>query len=318
MNKTAFFLLCKRMGLTVILLALINLYGCGPGSVKSISDAELVDQKICFLDEYYTGKRNPKKTYNLYVVDANSGELLKSEKIGFDAKLLISDGVKLLIQVAGKYLIYNTAALSTELTIDHEYLSAVFPELAEGVTKTEFLYKRIYIHTKSGLVYQLDPFTSEIELKSNAKPFDIVYYSCDNTKAYIFDNGFEKPLFSIKPKMKGESRLYICRALGNGMSDPYYSEDYFLEGNFVSIFADEQMLIVKGYTTTDREAQQLACLNFDLKTIWKITSTDLGISEKNVDFVYCFKNTSGLYVNIGTHWIGLDSASGEVLWKKKF
>jgi len=318
MNRIVMINLNRLFGIITVLYVFSLICGCGMGGVKSITDAELVGDKICFLDEYYTGKKNPKKTYTLYVVDISTGELLNSEKIGYDAKLLISSISNLLIAVADKFVIYNTCTLSSDLIIDNEYLTNNFPELSEGVSKIEFIYNRLSITTKSGLIYLLEPFSSVIELKSKSKPIDIVDYRCYYTKAYIFDNGVEKPLFTIKSKTNGEDRLYVKNVSNSLISGSQFSVDYFLEGSFVNMFWDEKMLIVKSYTTTDREAQQLSCLDFDLKTLWKITSTDLRITEKEIEFVYSFKKQNFLYANIGTYWLCIDSRTGDVSWTHKF
>ena len=302
----------------IILIVAVLFISCHFGKVTKITDLKIVGNTVCFLNEKVVGTKKPHKTYTLYVVNTENGELLKKEKIGFDAKLKVANNHKVLIEVEKDYIIYNCEKLEIEQKINAEFLSNKYEEFNNGVSEITFLYDFLYVTNKTGLVYKYEPFTETITKKSEVIPLDIKHYYSYYNKINYFNNGFESNIYELKSKNSGDLRLFATNVSKANNQNPTISDDYFINGIFEEIFYDDNKILVTGYSSTDKENQTLTCLDLNLKTIWKKSISDLAISNKAATFGYFGKINNKLIFNVSTSLLCVNINTGDLIWSKTF
>jgi len=317
LHQASFKLKLLNLIVLIILFSLISCTGSF-GPVKKIADLKVVGNKICFLDEKTVGKKKPVIACRLYIVDAENGNQLKKEQIGNNSKLLISSGNKILIGNDKGYLLYNVEKLVIEKDLSKELLERDIPQFNDGIDEMKFLYNIVEISTKTGQVYRYDPFTGSVIGKGDVKPLDLNFNTYYYNRIYNFNNGFEKDLFLLKSEKTSSKRQIVQSVTNQNDGSKMVSNDYFIEGSFVGLLDEDKLMLISSYNNTDRESQVLTCLDYDLKTKWRINKTDFDIDESEINFLNFSKFNDNLILTAGKYLLSIELNTGKLKWKQTY
>jgi hypothetical protein len=320
------------IGISILLLGflvyLFSIYFSGDyGYVNAAYDFTVVKNKICFIDNKkraftpYALQRSY-DMYRLHIINAETGERIYRSYIGLNVKWLKNKENIILYETKTGFDVFDIDKKAVIRSIDNNYLEKKFNELSAGIASKKYIKDFIIIDCKNGRRYYYEPFSDKIVNEPTPDYFSYKDYSFSESNITLITNGREKEIFRFKPKNKGESlkKLYFVDSIGK--TSEKYSDESFIGGICIGFFPERDIIIIKSYETTDRERIKISALDNNLKTLWKIDNdilspVDFFAPKKPVVTKMVLENGK-LFFAISGFVYSVDSATGKIIWRKRF
>lgn len=284
------------------------------------------DNYFCFLDySERSDESSDESVYRLNIGKIETGEKLFRKHLGWSARLLTVSGKILLYEANQNCVLFNLDKFEVIKSYTPEYLQLTYLELTLGIESSSIEkydnfgndYYVIKITSKDGKIWNLDPLTGKFVTSVPDNKSFTKYLLSSKTEISIFKD--------IKEKY-GEYFMQFSRETGNSIRRKLIiGKDTtgidFIDPNFMEIFPDLEIVIIKSYTTTDKTNFYISAVDFKGKILWQQSRDDLKGSDyfsNNPDFDIALRYNNKLLFNSGGFVYYLDVLKDSVVWKTRF
>lgn len=280
------------------------------------------DSTICFFEEYERGAEYSENVTRLHILDKKTGKRIDRFYTGSYGEL-VGMHQDTLCFLNRKTLVLMDAANQKEIyRIKEREWGKISPELAVGINNIDGNYNSdhllpplIELNCKNGRQYYFDPFLKKL-LPSEPDDTFLPEFPMNSYELCI-EYSFNKKNCFLKTAYTSNSALQRIvpaedkRKLFKGSDAAEYIYPFLL-----CIDTLKKVFVFGHFTTTDRIDFTLEAKDFNFKTVWKKSSTQLGAKDAYcTPIVNCWKYTAGvLYLNSGGFALALNPVNGKVVW----
>ncbi len=310
------------------LVYLFSIYFSGDyGFVNAAYNFTIIKNKICFIDNKkraftpYALQRSY-DMYRLHIIDAETGERIYRSYIGLNVKWMKNNDNLIFFETKTGFDVFDIDKKEIIRNIDNDYLEKKFNELSAGVESKKYIKDFVIVDCKNGQRYYYEPFSDKIVNEPPQEYFNYKDYSFSESNISVITNGREKEVFRFKPNNKGESLKKLHFVDSTGKTSEQCSDESFIGGICTGFFPEKNIIIIKSYETTDEKKIIISALDNNLKTLWKIDHNslypvDFFAPKKPVVTKMVLYNGKLLFAISGFVY-SVDSATGKIIWKKRF
>lgn len=290
-------------------------YGYANNLVKMLTDGE----KIFLLDETVsTTEGETEYYYRLYAVNAADGKKIKRMYVGNSAELFFLSGRMLFIRSKTAYSLLDKDNFRTMRTYDQDTLHREYPRLAPGVARIRYADNQLYIASKNGRLFYLEPLQGILhDALPDRKPAtaarrimgDSIIFSGPagkNTTGGIY---FQPVSGTVLKKM----------ALSHGPVR-LHSPD-FIEPKLLTFFSERGIVLVFSHETTDKKSFIMTACDINSgKVAWQKRQSDIdpgGYKKDSARLTAWMKYKNDFVFNSGGRLIRIGAGDGRIIWNRR-
>lgn len=284
---------------------------------------------ICMLEQYERGGESGDETVcRLHMLDKKTGAKIKRNYIGHMGELIALKDELVCYTYNDEINLYDIKNGETKYAIGKDDWPAQFNELSAGIEQINYYQNysdprkpMIEMTCKDGNNYWFEPFSKKL---MKAEPTDRIaegFYSSGYELKYQNAEGKNNYLLSFG-YVEGSKRKKIIGSVVENLDVKLKNESSltYLEPEYLGIDDKNKLFIFVHFSNTDKTDFTVECLNYDLKTLWKKTKTELEVedsySEEFTFDIYSIENNI-LYFNIGGFMLAMQTKTGDIIWKTR-
>jgi len=302
------------------------------GLIEKVKIFDIVDSKLAVIDY----KSNESVSYRLNIINPSDGKRYFRSRIKYqqyiqsvENRVIYMDYKNIYIHDIDKNMIIRK--------VDMNYLKNKFDILKIGINSISLTqdndFKKttipVTIDAKNGKRYYYFPATNYLSLEIGenithqdlwyTRGTDLIYYSKNQKRNYFLQLKGEQDSYKVKRLYYGSDiKNNEMQFMRNNLKDSFDIKDEFLDGEFIQVYDENNIVIILSYETTDNDNFTLTALDYlDMKIVWRIHQKDLKINEwygKKYKFDKFIAWNKNIIFNFGPHFYSIDITNGNINW----
>lgn len=263
--------------------------------------------------------------HRIYVVDKNTGKLIKRFSTGSFYELLLQKENIIFMSKRSVYGLQDVLTGKTVKIYNPVKLSRKYPQIPHGVEGVSYSTNKadfLELKGKDGNLYYMGIFSGQLHRSSElpeliSEPAGNLFIQNDNIVLKGESGSSDQSVFHLenKPDTHKIRQLRFSENSKNPVQ-PYE----FIEPVILQLYPELQRFVILSYESTDRAEYILSCFDFGLRKVWTITQKEENLKQRNSSRARLdasAKSGDDLIYNCGAFVYSVRVTDGTINWKVK-